>query len=78
MKHKFSIHWKDDHDTNLWFKERGGGIVCQGKKWKNSAILVGIGDNMHHTAGRAFFTIVAHFLPWINKVLVIIFMYSLM
>ena len=87
LKYKFGVWWKDsrtfDHGAfDLMFRERGGGIVCQGKKWKNSAILVGIGDHMHHSPGYVrypdhqspmYFTRVTHFLPWIKKVLVIYF-----
>ena len=84
LKYKFGVMW--NYGNRPWFKERGGGMVCQGKKWKNSAILVGIGDHMHsscyphspsycwetHT-GPLYFTRVSHFLPWIKKVLVIHF-----
>ena len=80
MKNKYSVSYLDG--TDLWMKERGGGMVCHGKKWKNSAIVVGIGDHMHHSRGYVnwplhtspiFFTRVTHFLPWIKKVLVIYF-----
>ena len=80
LKNKFSVWFRDWPLVS--FKERGGGMVCQGKKWKNSAIVIGIGDHMHHSQGYVtwphhssprFFTTVTHFLPWIKKVLVIYF-----